>query len=82
MSFNDAFAFHHIPLLPSSWPLCRLSFKRKVSCSTTIPFGSSLTSPSLGEAKVTIIRSRGIPALAYLYESWPNNTRRNYERWR
>ena len=67
-SLDDASAFHHILLRPSSWPLFGFSYGGTDCCWFVLPFGSRL-SPlcyhTLSEAKAAFLRSKGIPALAY-----------------
>lgn len=75
-SLDDSSAFHHILLRPSSWPLFGFSHGGIDYCWCVLPFGFSL-SPwvyhTLSEAKAAFLRSLGIPALAYLDDSWYAN---------
>ena len=75
-SLDDCSAFHQILLKPSSWPLFGFSYKGVDYCFCVLPFGFSL-SPwvyhTLGDAKAAFLRSKGMPALAYLDDSWLSN---------
>lgn len=75
-SLDDSSAFHHILLRPSSWPLFGFEYGGVDYCWCVLPFGFSL-SPwvyhTLSEAKAAFLRSHGIPALAYLDDSWYSN---------
>ena len=75
-SLDDASAFNHIFLRPSAWPLFGFSHGGIDYCRCDLPFGFSL-SPScyhtLSEAKAAYLRSKGIPVLAYLDDSWLSN---------
>lgn len=75
-SLDDASAFHHILLRPSSWPLFGIAYKGVDYVWCVLPFGFSL-SPwvyhTLGEAKASFQRSKGVPNLAYLDDTWRCN---------
>ena len=77
-SLDDKSAYHHILLRQSSWSLFGFSCRGVYYCWCVLPFGFSL-SPwvyhTLSDAKATFIRSLGIPALAYLDDSFLANFR-------
>lgn len=72
-SLDDKSAFHHILLRPSSWPLFGFSYKGVDYVWQVLPFGFS-PSPwvyhTLGEAKASLLHSKGIPASGYLDDSF------------
>ena len=75
-SLDDLSAFHHILLRPSSWPLFGFTHRGVDYCWCVLPFGfkeSPWVYHTLSEAKAAFIRSKGIPALAYLDDSWLSN---------
>ena len=82
-SLDDVSAFHHILLRPSSWPLFGFSYGGIDYCWCVLPFGFSL-SPwcyhTFSEAKAAYLRAKGIPALAYLDDSWLSNFRASHGR--
>lgn len=75
-SLDDSSAFHHILIHPSSWPLLGFEHDGVLYCWCVLPFGLSV-SPwcyhVLSDAKASFLRSLGIPALAYLDDSWQSN---------
>eukprot|EP00903_Cladosiphon_okamuranus_P010409 g9846.t1 len=75
-SLDDKSAFHQVLLRPASWPLFGISYKGVDCCWCVTTFGFSL-SPwcyyTLTDAKADYLRARGIPALAYLDDSWLSN---------
>ena len=82
-SLDDASAFHHVLLRPSSWPLFGLSYGGIDYCWCVLPFGFSLILwcyHTLSEAKAAYLRSKGIPALAYLDDLWLSNFRASHGR--
>lgn len=71
-SLDDKAAFHHILLRPSSWPLFGFSYKGVDYVWRVLPFGfkpSPWVYHTLADAKAGFLRSKGIPALAYLDDS-------------
>ena len=82
-SLDDASAFQHVLLRPSSWPLFGFSYGRIDCCWCVLPFALRL-SPwwyhTLSEAKAAYLRSKGIPALTYLDDSWLSNFRASHGR--
>ena len=75
-SLDEASAFHHILLRPSAWQLFGFSYGGLDYCWCVLPFGfksSSWCYHTLSEAKASYLRSKGIPALAYLDDSWLSN---------
>ena len=73
---DDLSAFHHTLLRPSSWPLFGFTHRGVDYCWCVLPFGfkeSPWEYDTLSEAKAAFIRSKGIPALAYLDDSWLSN---------
>lgn len=75
-SLDDASAFHHVLPRPSSWSLFRFSYRGVDCCWCGLPFGfkeSLRVYHTLGEAKAAFLRSKGIPALANLDDSWLSN---------
>lgn len=67
--------FDRIILHPSSWPLFGFSNGAVAYCWFVEPIGFSVSmSPgcyhTLREAKAAYLRSKGMPALAYLDDSW------------
>ena len=80
-SLDDSSAFHHVLLHPASWPLFGLAYQGVDYVWCVLPFGwceSPYVYHSLSEAKVAYLRSRGIPALAYLDDSWLGNFQSTY----
>ena len=75
-SLDDSSAFHHICLHPASWTLFGFSYEGVDYCFRVLPFGFS-ASPwvyhTLGDAKAAFLRSREIPALAYLDDALLSN---------
>lgn len=75
-SLDDSSAFHHILIRPSSWPLLGFEYGGVDYVWCVLPFGLSI-SPfvyhTLSEAKAAFLRSLGIPALAYLDDSFLTN---------
>lgn len=75
-SLDDSSAFHHILIHPASWPLLGFTYRGVDYCWCVLPFGLSI-SPwvyhTLSEAKAAYLRSLGIPALAYLDDSFLTN---------
>eukprot|EP00903_Cladosiphon_okamuranus_P006868 g6689.t1 len=77
-SLDDKSAFHHILLRPSSWPLFGFSYKGVDYVWQVLPFGFSASLwvyHTLGAAKASFSRAKGIPALAYLDDSLSCNFR-------
>lgn len=75
-SLDDRSAFHHVLLHPASWPLFGLAYRGVDYVWCVLPFGfcgSPYVYHTLSEAKVAYLRSKGIPALAYLDDSWLSN---------
>lgn len=72
-SLDDASAFHHVLIAPASWPVLGLTYRGVDYCWCVLAFGLSI-SPwvyhTLSEAKAAYLRSLGIPALAYLDDSF------------
>ena len=82
-SLDDASAFHHILLRPSSWPFFGLSYIGIDYCWCRLPFGFSHRSwdyHTLSEAKAAYLRSKRIPDLGYLDVSWLSNVRASIRR--
>ena len=80
-SLDDSSAFHRILLNPGSWPFFGLTYRGVdyVWCVSTFGWCESLyVYHSLSEAKEAFLRSKGIPALAYLDDSWLGNFRSTY----
>ena len=75
-SLDDTAAFHHICIHPASWPLFGFSYNGIDYVWRVLPFGFS-ASPwiyhTLSEAKAELLRSLGIPSLAYLDDSFLSN---------
>ena len=75
-SLDDSSAFHHICLHPASWTLFGFSYEGVDYCFRVLPFGFN-ASPwvyhTLGDAKAAFLRSREIPALAYLDDALLSN---------
>ena len=75
-SLDDSSAFHHVLIHPSSWPLLGFSYKGVDYVWCVLPFGLSI-SPwvyhTFSEAKASFLRAGGIPALAYLDDSFLTN---------
>ena len=75
-SLNDSSGFHHVLLHPASWPLFGLRYQGVDYVWTVLPFGwceSPYVYHTLSEAKVAFLRAKGIPALAYIDDSWLAN---------
>ncbi len=72
-SIDDASAFHHICIHEASWPLLGFAHGGVDYVWRVLPFGFK-ASPwiyhTLGDAKAAFLRSRSIPALAYLDDSF------------
>lgn len=71
-SLDDKAAFHHILLRPSSWPLFGFSYRGVDYVWRVLPFGfkpSPWVYHTLADAKGGFLRSKGVPALAYLDDS-------------
>ena len=75
-SIDDASAFHHIGIHAASWPLLGFSYDGVDYVWRVLPFGFK-SSPwvyhTLGDAKAEFLRSKEIPALAYLDDSFLTN---------
>lgn len=75
-SLDDSSGFHHVLLHPASWPLFGLRYQGVDYVWTVLPFGwceSPYVYHTLSEAKAAFLRSKGIPALAYIDDSWLAN---------
>lgn len=75
-SIDDASAFHHIGIHSASWPLLGFSYDGVDYVWRVLPFGfcaSPWVYHTLGDAKAAFLRSRSIPALAYLDDSFLTN---------
>ena len=71
---DDSSDFHNILLHPASWPLFGLAYRGVDYVWYILPFGCC-ESPNVyrtffSEAKVAYLQSKGIPALANLYDSY------------
>ena len=75
-SLGASSAFHHILLRPSCWLRFGFWCDGIEYCQYVLPFGYSLSPRcchTLTGAKTTHLRSKRIPALAYLDDSWLSN---------
>ena len=80
-SLDDSSAFHHVHIHPWSWPLLGFPYKGVDYVWCVLPFGLGI-SPwgylTFSEAKASFLLARGIPALAYLDESFLANYLRTH----
>lgn len=80
-SLDDSSAFHHILIHPASGPLLGFTYRGVDYVWCVLPFGLSI-SPwvyhTLSDAKAAYLRSLGIPALAYLDDSFLCNYAATY----
>ena len=70
---GDSSGFHHVLLHSVSWSLFGLRYQGVEYVWTVLPFGwceSPCVYHTLSEAKVEFLRLKGIPALAYIEDSW------------
>ena len=82
-SSDDLSAFHHTLLNPASWPLFGLEHRGVDYAWCVLPFGvceCPYVYHALSEARVAYLRPKGIPALAYLDDSWLGNFNSTYGR--
>lgn len=80
-SVDDKSGFHQVLLHPNSWPSFGVRWRDQDFVWSVLPFGwneSPFVYHALSEAKAAYLRSRGVPALAYIDDSWLANFRNSF----